>query len=59
MRVRHHLFRLDDLVPLVKRAHAAERMFERTMGDFNRDWAYARAYPESPARAIPSSSIVV
>jgi hypothetical protein len=21
-------------------------MFERTMGDFDRDWAYARAHPE-------------
>ena len=27
-------FGLTDLVPLVERAHAAERMFERTMGDF-------------------------
>jgi hypothetical protein len=41
-------FGLTDLVPLVERAHAAERMFERTMGDFNRDWAYARAHPECP-----------
>jgi hypothetical protein len=38
-------FGLTDLAPLVGRAHAAERMFERTMGDFNRDWAYARAHP--------------
>jgi hypothetical protein len=52
-------FGLTDLVPLVERAHADERMFERTMDDFHRNWAYARAHPESPARAIPSSSIVV
>jgi hypothetical protein len=52
-------FGLTDLVPLVERAHAAERMFERTMGDFNRDWAYARALPSARSRAIPSRSIVV
>jgi Protein of unknown function (DUF1186) len=36
-------FGFADLVPLVERAHAAERMSERTMADFNREWAYARA----------------
>jgi hypothetical protein len=46
-------FGLTDLVPLVERAHAAERMFERTMGDFNRDWAYARAHPECPFEGDP------
>ena len=43
-------FGLTDLVPLVERAHAVERMLERTMGDFNRDWAYARAHPRVPVR---------
>jgi hypothetical protein len=46
-------FGLTDLVPLVERAHAAERMFERTMGDFNGDWAYARAHPECPFEGDP------
>jgi hypothetical protein len=46
-------FGLTDLVPFVERAHAAERMFERTMGDFNRDWAYARAHPECPFEGDP------
>ena len=46
-------FGLTDLVPLVERAQAAERMFERTMGDFNRDWAYARAHPECPFEGDP------
>jgi hypothetical protein len=41
-------FGLTDLVPLVERAHADERMFERTMDDVNRDWVYARAHPECP-----------
>jgi hypothetical protein len=52
-------FGLTDLVPLVERAHAAERMFERTMGDFNRDWAMPAPIPSARSRAIPSSSIVV
>jgi hypothetical protein len=46
-------FGLTDLIPLVARAHAAERMFERTMDDFNRDWAYARAHPECPFEGGP------
>ena len=46
-------FGLTDLVPLVERAHAAERMFERTMGDFNRNWAYACAHPECPFEGDP------
>lgn len=46
-------FGLTDLVPLVERAHAAERMFERTMDDFNRDWAYARAHPGYPFEGDP------
>jgi hypothetical protein len=46
-------FGLTDLVPLVERAHAAERIFERTMGDFNREWAYARAHPECPFEGDP------
>jgi hypothetical protein len=37
----------------LRRAHAAERMFERTMGDFNRDWAYARAHPGRPFEGDP------
>ena len=40
-------FGLTDLVPLVEGAHAAERMFERTMGDFNREWAYAAPIPSA------------
>ena len=46
-------FGLTDLEPFVERAHAAERIFERTMGDFNRDWAYARAHPECPFEGDP------
>jgi hypothetical protein len=46
-------FGLTGLVPLVERAHAAERMCERTMGDFNRDWAYACAHPECPFEGDP------
>jgi hypothetical protein len=46
-------FGFADLVPLVERAHAAERMFERTMADFNREWAYARAHPECPFKGDP------
>jgi hypothetical protein len=42
-----------DLVPLVERAHEAERMFERTMDDFNKDWTYARAHPECPFEGDP------
>jgi hypothetical protein len=46
-------FGLTDLVPLVARAHAAERMLERTIGDFNRDWAYACAHTECPFEGDP------
>ena len=49
-------FGLTDLVPLVERAHAAERMFERTIDGFNRDWAYARAHPECPFEGDPIGS---
>jgi len=41
-------FGLTDLVPLVERAHAAQRMFQRTVDHFKREWAYARAHPECP-----------
>jgi hypothetical protein len=47
-------FGLTDLVPLVERAYAAERMFERTVGDFDRDLAYARVPPVCPFEFAPS-----
>ena len=46
-------FGFTELVPLVERAHAAERMFERTMDNFNKEWAYARAHPECPFAGDP------
>ena len=46
-------FGLTDLVPLVERAHEGERMFERTIDDFHREWAYARANPDCPFKGDP------
>jgi hypothetical protein len=41
-------FGFADLVPLVERAHATQRMFQRTIDDFNREWADARVHPDCP-----------
>jgi hypothetical protein len=48
-----------DLLPLVERARDAERMFERTMPDFNRDWPMPAPIPSARSRATQSSSIAV
>ncbi len=37
----------------VERAHAARFIFDRTMDDFNKEWAYARVHPECPFEGDP------
>jgi hypothetical protein len=44
---------LADLVPLVERAHDAERIEGRNLDDFHEDWAYARAHPDCPLQDDP------
>ncbi|MCW2319011.1 hypothetical protein M2322_004580 [Rhodoblastus acidophilus] len=41
-------FGLDELIPLVERAHKAEWILEGTIEEFRERWAYARAHPEAP-----------
>lgn len=43
-------FGLDDLVPLVEKAHAVERIPGETVEEFRENYAYARAHPEDPIR---------
>jgi hypothetical protein len=41
-------FGLDDLTPLVERAHAVERIQDGTIEEFHEKFAYARAHPDKP-----------
>lgn len=43
-------FGLEDLIPLVEKAHAAQFIRDRTIEDFCADYAYARAHPEQPLK---------
>lgn len=43
-------FGLDDLIPLVKQAHAVQRIRDRTIDDFRKQCAYARAHPDQPIK---------
>ncbi len=41
-------FRLEDLIPLVERAHARELIQDGTIEEFREKFAYALAHPEKP-----------
>jgi hypothetical protein len=47
-------FGLDDLIPLVEKAHAVERIRDRTIEDFREQYAYARAHPDEPIQDEPA-----
>ncbi|PPQ28247.1 hypothetical protein CCR94_18310 [Rhodoblastus sphagnicola] len=46
-------FGLEDLIPLVERAHNVQRILEGTIEEFRANYAYARAHPDEPIENDP------